>query len=65
MSHKKPIYAVHLFTEFGVGMQAVKANSKQEARAKFQKRFPKKRIIDITKYDSENPHSSTFLNSAF
>lgn len=62
---KKPIYSVWLYIrqrEYGVyGRQAVKANNKKEARSKFKKRFPKRRIIDIQRYTGTE---YTFISNA-
>lgn len=57
MAKTKPIYLVWLTTSFGIGVQPVKANNQTEARAKFKKRYPKKRILDIAKAD--DPAAST------
>lgn len=46
---KKPIYYVWVYTKFGQGLQPVKANNEEEARAKYAKRYPKSTIFNITK----------------
>lgn len=54
MAKKKPIYDVWCTTKFGTGLQAVKALNQAEARRKFKKRFPKQRIIEVSKTTSES-----------
>lgn len=51
---KKPIYAVYCTTKYSFGLQYVKATSQAEARRKFKKRFPKQRILDVSKTDLES-----------
>ena len=46
---KKNRFLITHTTEFGTGIQLVKANTSEEARTKFKKRFPKKSIISCTK----------------
>lgn len=43
----KNIYAVYLPTQYGIGMQPTKGNNIAQARERFKKRFPKKKIISI------------------
>lgn len=49
MAAKKPIYFVYLTNNLGWGMQPVKADNQKEARKKFKKRFPKSRVVSISK----------------
>ncbi len=55
MPKTKKIYQVFLNTQYGIGMQPVKANNQKEARAKFKKRYPKKRIISIEYSEGYKP----------
>jgi hypothetical protein len=48
---KKPIYGVYCTTQFGFGLQGVKALNQKEARRKFKRRFPKQKIIDCWRID--------------
>lgn len=51
----KPIYTVWFFTKSGnIGAQPVKALNKKEALIKFNKRFPKTKIMDINKSDKSS-----------
>jgi hypothetical protein len=46
----KPVYNVFLELKDGdIGCHPVKANTKKEARIRFKKRFPKRRVLDIEK----------------
>ncbi len=47
----KHVYAIHHHTSFGTGVQPMKGNTKKEAKERFKKRFPKKRIIDCFETD--------------
>lgn len=50
MAEKKPLYIVALISKYGTwGLQPVKADTQNEARRKFKKRFPKSRIIGVEK----------------
>lgn len=47
----KHTYAVHVTTKLGFGMQPTKGNTAKHARERFKKRFPKQRILDVTRID--------------
>ncbi len=55
---KKKIYGVWLNTQYGVGLQYVKANNQEEAKSKFKKRFPKKIILDVGIVEDNYNHRS-------
>lgn len=48
----KNIYQVFCRTQYGIGMQPVKASTKKEAREKFKKRNKKSVITSVEKADS-------------
>lgn len=52
---KLKTYQVFLNTQFGIGMQPVRARNKKHAKEKFKKRFPKKRVISVEFSDGYKP----------
>lgn len=54
MKKYKHIYIIWLSLPGGrIGAQPVKGNNQKEAKARFKKRFPKRRILDINKSDAK------------
>lgn len=64
MKALKHIYAVHISTSFGLGMQPTKGDSKEQAKKRFKKRYPKKIILHVTRIHEGHKHFSHFKNSA-
>lgn len=51
----KNIYTVWLALPHGnIGAQPVKGNTMKQAKERFKKRFPKRRILDVNKSDGKN-----------
>lgn len=60
----KNIYAVNITTSFGFGVQPTKGNTAEQAKARFKKRNPKKRVLSVTRIDTDHKHFSHFKSSA-